>query len=73
MLACILGGVLAGVAVAVAASRSREPMPMLASGGLIAVRVGAFGCACVGYGGMAGMILGTAASLSVTRLFAPAR
>jgi hypothetical protein len=71
--ACILGGVVAGVIVARGAARAVAPVQVLASAGVIAVLTGAFGCACIGFGGMAGMVLGTAASLSVTRLFAGAR
>lgn len=66
--ACILGGVIAGVIVARSAARSAMPVQTLTSGAAIACLVGAFGCACVGFGGMVGMILGTAASVSVTRL-----
>jgi hypothetical protein len=68
--ACVLGGLVAGVAVALAASRAREPWRVLLSGGGVAIVVGAFGCACVGFTGIIGMMLGTVASVSVTRLLA---
>lgn len=71
--ACALGGLVAGAIVARAAARMTAPVPALVTGGAIACIVGAFGCACVGFGGMAGMVLGTAAVISTTRLWAVAR
>ncbi|MBK7865166.1 MAG: hypothetical protein IPJ65_42530 [Archangiaceae bacterium] len=69
--ACIAAGVVAGAVVALAAARSREPLQVLGAGALVTVLVGGLGCACVGYGGLAGMVLGTFASMSVVRLAVP--
>jgi hypothetical protein len=70
--ACALGGVAAGLLVARAVARSRNELPVLASGAAIAVMVGALGCACIGFSGMAGMVAGTvAASVLARALVAP--
>lgn len=63
--ACALGGVAAGVLVARAAARSNHSMTVLVSGAAVAVAIGALGCACIGFSGMAGMVAGTVAA-SVT-------
>lgn len=67
--ACALGGVVAGLIVAVAAARSVAPLKVLAAGGATACLVGAFGCSCVGLGGIAGMMLGTAFAICAARLW----
>ena len=70
--ACTLGGALAGFIVANAARRSTAAWQVLGAGGIIACLVGAFGCACVGFGGIAGLVVGTAISVAVTRPWARA-
>lgn len=67
--ACALGGVTAGLIVAFSAARSTAPIPVLASGAATACLVGAFGCSCVGFSGIAGMVLGTGAAICATRLW----
>ena len=71
--ACVLGGAIAGALVAWTASRSVAPLQVLGSGAVTACLMGAFGCACVGFGGVAGMVLGTGAALATTRLWSTAR
>jgi len=66
--ACALGGVTAGVIVALAAARSVAPLKVLGAGAATACLVGAFGCSCVGFSGVAGMLLGTGAAICATRL-----
>ncbi len=66
--ACIAGGLVAGLWIALSAARA--PWQVLASAASVALLVGSFGCACIGFGGLAGMTLGLAASMSVTRAFA---
>ena len=66
--ACALGGVAAGALVAWSARRARAPLQVLGWGAATACLVGAFGCACVGYSGMVGMVIGTAASLTAAQL-----
>lgn len=67
--ACALGGVVAGGIVAWSARSAARPNQVLAWGAATACLVGAFGCACVGFGGMAGMVLGTALTLVAARLW----
>jgi len=67
--ACALGGVTAGLIVALAAARSVAPVRVLGSGVATAWLVGAFGCSCVGFSGITGMLLGTAAAICAARLW----
>jgi len=64
--ACAIGGVIAGLAVAAVGHRRRYgPVFWLSASG-IALLTGAMGCACVGYSGVVGMLVGYAAGLVPT-------
>jgi hypothetical protein len=67
--ACALGGIAAGLLVARAAARSSHQTRVLASGAAVAVMVGALGCACIGFSGMAGMVAGTVAASLLARVW----
>ena len=57
--ACSIGGIAAGLVVVLAARRAKTSHAAwltLASGGLTACLVGAFGCSCVGWSGLLSMI-----------------
>jgi hypothetical protein len=71
--ACALGGVMAGAIIGFTARKSRAPLQVFGWGAVTSCLVGAFGCACVGSGGIVGMVLGTAAALAATHLGAPRR
>lgn len=61
--ACALGGVVAGFAVASVGNQRRAgPLFWLSASGL-ALLTGAMGCSCVGYSGMAGMVVGVGAGM----------
>ncbi|MBK7859742.1 MAG: hypothetical protein IPJ65_14200 [Archangiaceae bacterium] len=70
--ACLLGGAVAGFIIAVSAARAAERWHVSGSAAVTASVIGAFGCSCVGAGGIAGLVLGIAASLSAARLWARA-
>lgn len=71
--ACALGGVVAGALVAWSARRASSPGAVLGWGAATACLVGAFGCSCVGVGGIVGMVAGTGSALIVSRLLATSR
>jgi hypothetical protein len=62
--ACTLGGVLAGLLLERVARQTARPWLVRLVGGSLALSTGALGCSCVGYGGILGLILGVAFSLS---------
>jgi hypothetical protein len=61
--ACALGGVVAGLAVAAVGHRRRRGAGFWVSASGIALLTGAMGCACVGYAGVVGMMMGYGAGL----------
>ena len=63
--ACAAGGVLAGALVAFVAKDASRPGLVRLAGGAVACAVGALGCSCVGYSGIAGLVLGMLASSAV--------
>lgn len=69
--ACVLGGLTAGLAVAAVGHRGRHGAAFWLSTSGLAVLTGAMGCACVGYSGVFGMVLGYAVGLlpAVLRAF----
>ncbi len=67
--ACALGGLLAGVAVAYAARRSKAPARYALVAGSAALLVGCLGCSCVGYAGMLGLALGLGVPLAVVSAY----
>lgn len=66
--ACVLGGSVAGLIVAVAAQGTRARWHVIGSAALTAALIGAFGCSCIGFGGVLGLVLGMAVSLTAVRL-----
>ena len=62
--ACTVGGVAAGLVLAWAGRRQSSPL-FFAIGGFFSILVGAFGCSCVGYSGVIGLIAGVALTTSV--------
>lgn len=60
--ACTVGGIAAGLLVARAGRNVSSKATFFAAAGSVAALVGALGCSCVGYGGVAGL----AAGLSLT-------
>lgn len=71
--ACVLGGMGAGLVVACAAERAAARWQVIGSGALTAGLIGAFGCSCIGFGGIAGLVGGMALSLTAARLWPAAR
>lgn len=70
--ACATGGVIAGILVEVWARRSPRPNVTRALGAGVAFLTGALGCSCVGYAGLAALVVALAASMLAGRLV-PAR
>lgn len=58
MPACALGGLGAGVGVAVFGIRWKQSWPFWAGTTVLTLLTGAMGCSCVGYGGVAGLAAG---------------
>lgn len=71
--ACVLGGLVAGFIIAATAMRGPTRWQVVGSAAVTAGLIGALGCACIGFGGIAGLVLGMASSLSATRLLASSR
>jgi hypothetical protein len=61
--ACTLGGVVAGLAVAIIGHRRRAGVRYWLSASGLALATGAMGCACVGYSGVVGLALGFGAGV----------
>lgn len=74
MLACFVGGAIAGAAITTRALRLEEGRRSFAlSGGTIAALTGALGCSLVGIGGVLGMFAGVAIAASPALIVARAR
>lgn len=71
--ACVLGGVAAGLIISGAAMRSPVRWQVVGSAAVSAGLIGALGCACIGFSGVAGLVVGMAGMLSLTRLLSVAR
>lgn len=71
--ACVLGGAAAGFVIASSAIRTPARWQVIGAGAVTACLIGAFGCSCVGFGGIAGLVLGMAVSLTAARLLPAAR
>jgi hypothetical protein len=61
--ACVLGGVVAGLAVASVGNQRRAGVWFWLSASGLALLTGAMGCACVGYSGVVGLGVGFAAGM----------
>ncbi len=61
--ACTIGGVVAGLLIARSSRHVSSRGAFLAGASAIAILVGSLGCACVGYGGVAGLAVGLAFTL----------
>jgi hypothetical protein len=61
--ACVAGGVLAGLVVALVARRRRAPLAFWVSASGLTLLTGAMGCACVGFAGVLGLGVGYAAGV----------
>lgn len=59
--ACALGGLIAGIAVARVGARRKLGTWFWLSASAVALTTGAMGCACIGYTGVVGLVLGFAA------------
>ncbi len=60
---CVVGGLAAGLAVASVANQRRAGAIFWLSATALALLTGAMGCACVGYSGVAGLVVGFAAGV----------
>lgn len=61
--ACVAGGVVAGIAIAIVGHRRRAGAFFWLSASTLALFTGAMGCACVGFSGVAGLLAGFAAGV----------
>lgn len=62
--ACTAGGMVAGLLIARTARHAAARGPFLLGASALALLVGALGCSCVGYGGVAGLGVGLVATLA---------
>ncbi|HEY6562592.1 MAG TPA: hypothetical protein VI072_35235 [Polyangiaceae bacterium] len=70
--ACTLGGLAAGLGVALVAGRARRGAGFWIGASALALSTGAMGCVCMGYAGIAGLTVGYAAAVfpfAARRLF----
>jgi hypothetical protein len=65
--ACTVGGVLAGVILERTAQKAAHASWVRLAGAAVAFLAGALGCACVGFGGIAGLAAGMVASVVTSR------
>jgi hypothetical protein len=65
---CAAGGVVAGLLLARAARATRHPLGLWLAGGSIVLATGSLGCACVGLGGLGGMLAGFLPSAALLAL-----
>lgn len=65
---CAAGGVVAGLLLARAARSTRHPLALWLAGGSIVLATGSLGCACVGVGGLGGMLAGFLPSAALLAL-----
>jgi hypothetical protein len=56
--ACVLGGAIAGLAVANVGARRKAGLLFWVSASGLALLTGSMGCACIGYSGVVGLVLG---------------
>lgn len=68
--ACLIGGAAAGLIAVAGARRASAPGLTLATAGGVAVLTGSLGCACVGFGGVMGLVAGVGAVVLTGRLLA---
>jgi hypothetical protein len=61
--ACVTGGVIAGLAVAVIGHRQKHRFGFWLAASAIALLTGAMGCACIGYSGVIGLAIGYGAGM----------
>lgn len=61
--ACVLGGVVAGIAIASVGNQRRAGVGFWLSASGLALLTGAMGCACLGYSGIAGLAIGLGAGV----------
>lgn len=61
--ACVTGGVIAGLLVAGVGHRYRRGVGFWVGASAVALLTGAMGCACIGYAGVGGLVLGFGAGL----------
>lgn len=61
--ACALGGLIAGLGVAIVGHRGRHGAGFWVAASSLAILTGAMGCACVGYSGLAGLGMGFVAGM----------
>jgi len=61
--ACIAGGLIAGLAVAMVGHRGKHRAGFWLSASGLALLTGAMGCMCIGYSGLAGLVLGYASGM----------
>ncbi len=71
--ACIAGGAIAGVLVALGARNSPWPSATLVGGLWVSLAIGAMGCTCVGFSGVLGMLAGTLVTAVGGALLVPRR
>ncbi|WP_394832935.1 hypothetical protein LVJ94_41185 [Pendulispora rubella] len=72
MPACVVGGIVAGVAIAGIGHRRRAGLGFWLGASAMTVLVGAMGCSCIGYSGVIGLALGYTAGIvpgSLRRMF----
>ena len=60
---CVAGGVIAGLLVASVGHRYRRGLGFWVGASAVALLTGAMGCACIGYAGVGGLLLGFGAGL----------
>jgi len=63
MPACVVGGLVAGIAIAVVGHRRRAGLGFWLGASAISLLVGAMGCTCIGYPGVAGLAVGYVAGI----------
>ncbi|WP_394843473.1 hypothetical protein LZC95_41305 [Pendulispora brunnea] len=63
MPACVVGGIVAGLAVAAIGHRRQAGAGFWLGASAMAVLVGAMGCSCIGYAGVVGVAIGYAAGI----------
>jgi hypothetical protein len=66
--ACVGGGLIAGLGMAIVGHRQKQGLRYWVAASLIALLTGAMGCSCVGYSGVAGLMLGFALGLGALSL-----
>jgi hypothetical protein len=61
--ACAVGGLAAGVGIAIIGLRRKQGWPFWVGATVLTLLTGAMGCSCVGYGGVAGLSVGCGVGL----------